>query len=463
MRALTPILALTLVASLGATACDSPCESEIASVRDAVVDYAVDADPFTPGLQACVTNPADPNYDEFCDLALKATSTRWPYYDCTSCDAVEISLCSCFSDQTWISISAGAADANQRIPKVPGLIYCLANTYRMRSLCECRADFCLCDEPDQWIDSNTGACMITVDGNPPKDVYVCSKFDCYDGTGTRQCDPEHDSPLMTMPNLQQTDTCDALQSSFACGSFDADLDGVPDQYDGTQTQGRAKLAMAATCVGGPPSAAEWQQWHTAPLSLFAGGRIYIEASGCGAAGENDDMDVEDDGVGDTCDNCPATPNGFECDRLFNGAPLNRLRCDVDKDGYATDAEMALGGQLDSDGDGVGDACDDCPTKINPDQTAEDYVPGTACADEDTDVDGRRNPVDTCWNLFTLSTADSDGDGLGDDCDSCPQVANSTQFDGDDDGVGYACDNCRLVSNPDQADTDADGLGDLCDP
>lgn len=57
--------------------------------------------------------------------------------------------------------------------------------------------------------------------------------------------------------------------------------------------------------------------------------------------------------------------------------------------------------------------------------------------------------------------DSDGDGIADDEDNCPSTPNANQADADGDGVGDACDNCRDVVNPDQTDTDGDGVGDAC--
>ncbi|MBP7937353.1 MAG: thrombospondin type 3 repeat-containing protein [Phycisphaerae bacterium] len=57
--------------------------------------------------------------------------------------------------------------------------------------------------------------------------------------------------------------------------------------------------------------------------------------------------------------------------------------------------------------------------------------------------------------------DSDGDGVGDCADNCPVVANPDQQDQDGDGFGDACDNCPTVSNPDQKDSDGDGVGDVC--
>ena len=74
---------------------------------------------------------------------------------------------------------------------------------------------------------------------------------------------------------------------------------------------------------------------------------------------------------------------------------------------------------DSDGDGVTDDVDNCPTVANADQ-----------ADADGDGIGDACEADT--------TADSDGDGVADDADNCPNVANADQADADGDGVGDAC-------------------------
>ena len=59
--------------------------------------------------------------------------------------------------------------------------------------------------------------------------------------------------------------------------------------------------------------------------------------------------------------------------------------------------------------------------------------------------------------------DTDGDGVGDLCDNCDAAMNGGQTDTDGDGVGDACDNCPAVVNPGQNDTDGDGMGDDCEP
>src|SRR6478672_13702884 len=65
--------------------------------------------------------------------------------------------------------------------------------------------------------------------------------------------------------------------------------------------------------------------------------------------------------------------------------------------------------------------------------------------------------------YARCDVDSDGDGLSDCRDNCPSTPNPTQHDEDGDGIGDACDGCPLVSDPLQADRDGDGIGDMCDP
>ncbi len=74
----------------------------------------------------------------------------------------------------------------------------------------------------------------------------------------------------------------------------------------------------------------------------------------------------------------------------------------------------------------------------------------------------RNLVSFDNNYFRGIFADADGDGIGDADDNCPNTPNPDQTDSDGDGVGDACDNCVYVSNPNQTDSDNDGHGDACD-
>jgi hypothetical protein len=103
-------------------------------------------------------------------------------------------------------------------------------------------------------------------------------------------------------------------------------------------------------------------------------------------------------------------------------------------------------QEDSDLDGLGDACDDCPID-----------PGN-----DADADGLCANLDNCATVPNADQENSDADLLGDACDNCPDLANPSQLDQDADGLGDACDNCAADYNPSQSDTNGDMIGDLCD-
>ncbi len=86
---------------------------------------------------------------------------------------------------------------------------------------------------------------------------------------------------------------------------------------------------------------------------------------------------------------------------------------------------------------------------------------------DTDGDGIPDASDDCPTIYDPNQWDTDGDGVGDDCDDCPLVANSSDCttaagDVDGDGIPDATDNCVYVSNVDQTDSDGDGMGDACD-
>ena len=102
---------------------------------------------------------------------------------------------------------------------------------------------------------------------------------------------------------------------------------------------------------------------------------------------------------------------------------------------------------DVDQDNIQLSCDNAPKSFNPDQL-------------DTDGDGVGDVVDLCPTAESsaANTADSDKDGIGNECDSCRQTTN--QYN---DADGVSVDPSLLVrNNPQQFDSDEDGIGDVCD-
>jgi hypothetical protein len=91
--------------------------------------------------------------------------------------------------------------------------------------------------------------------------------------------------------------------------------------------------------------------------------------------------------------------------------------------------------------------------------AVDYVLLDTNLLADDDHDGIPNSVDNCPSTFNPGQLDTDKEGLGDACDVCP---NDPSNDADGDSFCGNVDNCPSVANPDQSDSDGDGVGDACD-
>jgi len=135
-------------------------------------------------------------------------------------------------------------------------------------------------------------------------------------------------------------------------------------------------------------------------------------------GEGCDPDDDGDGscdpgqVSATCtgsDNCPAVANEDQGD-MDNDDKGDA--CDADRDGDSVNQDGSESGVV-----------GDLPCRTNQTKKCDDNCP-----------DVSNNPEEGDKQL------DTDRDGRGDACDNCPDVANPDQLDSDGDGLGDLCDN-----------------------
>ncbi|MBN2303267.1 MAG: hypothetical protein JXQ72_02240 [Anaerolineae bacterium] len=141
--------------------------------------------------------------------------------------------------------------------------------------------------------------------------------------------------------------------------------------------------------------------------------VIVDESGAAAAVDLENTDWDGDGIANTDDNCPATPNPDQDD--------------FDQDGTGDACDYF--DDLDLDGDGIPDDEDNCPATYNPDQS-------DLCAVFD----------------------DGDGDGIPDDVDAYPEDPDQYAygFAGDD---WFWSDEC----DPEVEDCDEDYAANDCDP
>lgn len=193
-----------------------------------------------------------------------------------------------------------------------------------------------------------------------------------------------------------------------------------------------------------------------------------------AGDPNNTTDSDTDGIGNACDRCSQTLTTYNAVLESAGVPFGMW-------------VRANPHQGDADQDGIGDACDNCPTVANcgdfgPDNPAtlgaELPLDDPSLCQTDTNGNGIGDACEAEGGMGFADGDDFDGDGLSNADDGCPRIPSACpgggegpceHADDDGDGIGNACDTCPHVANPEQLlegsddDPDRDFVGSACEP
>ncbi len=284
-------------------------------------------------------------------------------------------------------------------------------------------------------------------------------------------------------------SCDGILESYALKIVDQGPDpGIPDAETIWVAQGYLQQFQFPVKNSGGSQTLEGMMFNIGPQVC---GMTTLNLTFQGVSTDN--LTTPENEAGRNVLTNPASNGVYTWSVRFKSFPLSDpnvhtvTRCD--QIGVGTTAS-------DTDGDGIANSCDNCPSLSNADQRNFDGDSfGDAC-DSDVDGDGVANGSDLCaftplgqahdTNGCSQEQVDQDFDGICDPgkssptlctgSDNCPTTANPTQAnivhpattpgdaceDPDADFWVDNADNCPDIYNPLQEDGDLDGRGDICD-